>query len=53
MAVIVTRSSSEFNLGGYAFLPDNGFVTPIITGFGSVRGLLFVAPDADKDGGEK
>ena len=32
---------------------DNGFVTPIITGFGSVRGLLFVSPDGDKDGDDK
>lgn len=26
---------------------DNGFVTPIVTGLGSARGLLFVAPDGD------
>ena len=32
---------------------DNGFVTPIITGFGSVRGLIFVSPDGDKDGDDK
>jgi hypothetical protein len=32
---------------------DNGVVTPIVTGFGSARGLLFVAPDLDKDGGDK
>jgi hypothetical protein len=32
---------------------DNGFVTPIITGFGSVRGLLFVAPDGDREGDDK
>jgi hypothetical protein len=29
---------------------DNGFLTPIISGFGSVRGLLFVSPDGDKHG---
>jgi hypothetical protein len=28
---------------------DNGFVTPIVTGFVSPRGLLFVAPDADDE----
>lgn len=28
---------------------DNGFVTPIVTGFGSARGLLFVAPDSDEN----
>ena len=28
---------------------DNGFVTPIVTGFGSARGLLFVAPDRDEN----
>lgn len=28
---------------------DNGFVTPIVTGFGSARGLLFVAPDTDEN----
>lgn len=28
---------------------DNGFVTPIVTGFGSARGLLFIAPDGDED----
>jgi hypothetical protein len=32
---------------------DNGVVTPIITGFGSARGLLFVAPDGDKDSDDK
>jgi hypothetical protein len=32
---------------------DNGVVTPIVTGFGSARGLLFVAPDGDKDGDDK
>ena len=32
---------------------DNGVVTPVITGFGSVRGLLFVSPDGDKDGDDK
>lgn len=32
---------------------DNGFITPIITGFGSVRGLLFVVPDGDRDGDDK
>ncbi len=28
---------------------DNGFVTPIVTGFGSARGMLFVAPDGDDE----
>jgi hypothetical protein len=32
---------------------DNGFVTPIVTGFGSARGLLFVAPDRDDDRDDK
>jgi hypothetical protein len=32
---------------------DNGVVTPIVTGFGSARGLLFVAPDGDKDRDDK
>jgi hypothetical protein len=32
---------------------DNGFVTPIVTGFDSARGLLFVAPDGDNDGDDK
>jgi hypothetical protein len=32
---------------------DNGVVTPIVTGFGSARGLLFVAPDGDRDGDDK
>jgi hypothetical protein len=32
---------------------DNGVVTPIITGFGSARGLIFVSPDGDKDGDDK
>jgi hypothetical protein len=32
---------------------DNGFVTPIVTGFGSARGLLFVAPDGDEDRNDK
>jgi hypothetical protein len=26
---------------------DNGFITPIVTGFGSARGLLFLSADAD------
>jgi hypothetical protein len=29
---------------------DNGVVTPVVTGFGSARGLLFISPDGDKDG---
>jgi hypothetical protein len=29
---------------------DNGVVTPVITGFGSARGMIFVSPDGDKDG---
>jgi hypothetical protein len=32
---------------------DNGFVTPIVTGFGSARGLLFVAQDGDNHGDDK
>jgi hypothetical protein len=32
---------------------DNGFVTPIVTGFGSARGMIFVAPDGDRDGDDK
>jgi hypothetical protein len=30
---------------------DTGFITPIVTGFGSARGLLFLSPDGD-DGSE-
>jgi hypothetical protein len=32
---------------------DNGVVTPVVTGFGSARGLIFVSPDGDKDGDDK
>lgn len=32
---------------------DNGVVTPIVTGFGSPRGLLFISPDGDRDGDDK
>ena len=32
---------------------DNGLVTPVITGLGSPRGLLFISPDGDKDGDDK
>lgn len=32
---------------------DNGVVTPVVTGFGSARGLIFVAPDGDHDGDDK
>jgi hypothetical protein len=32
---------------------DNGFITPVVTGFDSARGLLFVAPDGDNDGDDK
>ncbi len=32
---------------------DNGFVMPIVTGFGSARGLLFIAPDGDDDRNDK
>ena len=32
---------------------DNGVVTPVVTGFGSARGLLFVAPEGDKDGDDR
>jgi hypothetical protein len=32
---------------------DNGVVTPIVTGFGSARGLLFVFPDGDHGGDDR
>jgi hypothetical protein len=32
---------------------DNGVVTPVVTGFDSARGLLFIAPDGDNDGDDK
>ena len=32
---------------------DNGVVTPVVTGFGSARGLIFVSPDGDHDGDDK
>jgi hypothetical protein len=32
---------------------DNGVVTPIVTGFGSARGLLFVSPDVEHGGDER
>jgi hypothetical protein len=32
---------------------DNSVVTPVVTGFGSARGLLFISPDGDKDGDDK
>jgi hypothetical protein len=32
---------------------DNGVITPVITGFGSARGLIFVSPDGDHDGDDK
>jgi len=32
---------------------DNGVVTPIVTGFGSARGLLFVSPDGDHGGDDR
>jgi hypothetical protein len=32
---------------------DNGVVTPIVTGFASARGLLFVTPDGDRDSDDK
>jgi hypothetical protein len=32
---------------------DNGVVTPIVTGFGSARGLLFISRDGDKDGDDR
>jgi hypothetical protein len=32
---------------------DNGVVTPIVTGFGSPRGMLFIAPDGDHEGEDK
>lgn len=28
---------------------DNGFVTPIVTGFGSARGMIFVTPEDDRE----
>ncbi len=32
---------------------DNGVVTPVVAGFGSARGVIFVSPDGDKDGDDK
>jgi hypothetical protein len=32
---------------------DNGVVTPIVTGFGSARGLLFISPDGNKEGDDR
>src|ERR1700733_854319 len=32
---------------------DNGVVTPVVTGFGSARGVIFVSPDGDHDGDDK
>jgi hypothetical protein len=32
---------------------DNGVVTPVVTGFGSARGLIFMSPDGDKDGDDR
>lgn len=32
---------------------DNGVVTPIVTGFGSARGLLFVTPEGDRGDDDK
>jgi hypothetical protein len=32
---------------------DNGFIAPIVTGFGSARGLLFLSADTDRDAGEE
>ena len=32
---------------------DNGFITPIATGFGSTRGLVFISPDGDRDGDDR
>jgi hypothetical protein len=32
---------------------DNGVVTPVVTGFGSARGLIFVSPEGDHDGDDK
>jgi len=32
---------------------DNGFITPIVTGFDSARGLLFIAADGDNDSDDK
>jgi len=29
---------------------DTGFITPIVTGFGSARGLLFLSPEDDDEG---
>jgi hypothetical protein len=32
---------------------DNDLVTPVLTGFGGARGLIFVSPDGDKGGDDK
>jgi hypothetical protein len=49
-----TAYSASDNLGLLGALNlDNGVVTPVVTGFGSARGLLFVSPDGDKDGDDK
>jgi hypothetical protein len=32
---------------------DNGVVTPVVTGFGSPRGLIFVSLEADNGGDDK
>jgi hypothetical protein len=32
---------------------DNGVVTPVVTGLGSARGMIFVSPDGDNDGDDK
>jgi len=45
-------ASDTLGLAGTLNL-DNGVVTPVVTGFGSARGPLFVSPDGDKDGDDK
>jgi hypothetical protein len=40
-------------LGTGAVNLDNGFVIPVVTGFDSARGLLFIGPDGDNDGDDK
>jgi len=32
---------------------DNGVVTPVVTGLGSARGMIFVSPHGDNDGDDK
>jgi hypothetical protein len=49
-----TAYSASDTLGLVGTLnPDNGVVTPVVIGFGSPRGLIFISPDGDKDGDDK